>query len=82
MDLQTRPHGRLVFLRRMSEQGTAELLGHTWKVDSRWPHPLVRAEVDFDVNRIRCYARRRRAPGSQPLLQTVPYRFPRHGFQE
>jgi hypothetical protein len=82
LDLQTRPRGRLVFLRRMSEQGTAELLGHTWRVDPRWPHRLVRAEVDFDANRIRFYALRRHEPGSQPLLQTVPYRFPRHGFQE
>lgn len=82
LDLQTRPHGRLVFLRRMSEQGTAELLGHTWRVDPRWPHRLVRAEVDFDAHRIRFYALRRREPRSQPLLQTVRYRFPRHGFQE
>jgi len=82
LDLQTKPHGRLVFLRRMSELGTAELLGHTWRVDPRWPHRLVRAEVDFDANRIRFYALRRRQPASQPLLQTVPYRFPRHGFQE
>ncbi len=82
LDLQTRPHGRLVFLRRMSEQGTAELLGHTWRVDPRWPHRLVRAEVDFDANRIRFYALRRHEPQSQPLLQTVRYQFPRHGFQE
>ncbi len=81
LDLQARPRGRLVFLRRISEQGTAELLGHTWTVDLHRPHRLVRAEVDFDAHCIRFYALRRREPGSQPLLQTVPYRFPRHGFQ-
>ncbi len=82
LDLQARPHGRLVFLRRISEQGTADLLGRTCQVDPRWPHRLVRSEVDFDTNRIRFYALRRREPESQPLLQTVRYRFPRHGFQE
>ncbi|MCH7715658.1 MAG: hypothetical protein IH876_05980 [Gemmatimonadetes bacterium] len=82
LDLQTRPRGRLLFLRRTSEQGTADLLGHTWRVDTHWPHRLVRAEVDFDANRIRFYALRRHEPQSQPLLQTVRYRFPRHGFQE
>ena len=82
LDLQASPRGRLVFLRRMSEQGTIHLLGHTWTVDLHRPHRLVRAEVDFDANHIRFYALRRREPGSQPLLQTVPYRFPRHGFQE
>ena len=82
LDLQARPRGRLVFLRRVSEQGTAHLLGRTWMVDLHRPHRLVRAEVDFDANRIRFYALRRREPKSQPLLQTVSYRFPRHGFQE
>ncbi len=81
-DLQANPRGRLVFLRRMSEQGTAQLLGHTWTVDLHRPHRLVRAEVDFDTNRIRFYALRRREPKSQPLLKTVRYRFPRRGFQE
>ncbi len=82
LDLQARPRGRLVFLRRVSEQGTAHLLGHTWTVDLHRPHSLVRAEVDFDANRIRFYALRRREPRSQPLLKTVRYRFPRSGFQE
>ncbi len=82
LDLQASPRGRLVFLRRMSEQGTAHLLGHTWTVDLHRPHRLVRAEVDFDANRIRFYALRRREPRSQPLLKTVRYRFPRSGFQE
>ena len=82
LDLQARPRGRLVFLRRMSEQGTVHLLGHTWTVDLHRPHRLVRAEVDFDANRVRFYALRRREPLSQPLLRTVRYRFPRRGFQE
>ena len=82
LDLQASPRGRLVFLRRLSEQGTAHLLGHTWTVDLHQPHRLVRAEVDFDAHRIRFYALQRRKPRSQPLLTTVRYRFPRHGFQE
>jgi len=82
LDLQASPRGRLMFLRRLSEQGTAHLLGHTWTVDLHKPHCLVRAEVDFDAHRIRFYALQRRKPRSQPLLKTVRYRFPRHGFQE
>lgn len=81
LDLQARPRGLLVFLRRTSERGTADVLGHTWQVDRHWPHRLVRAEVDFDANRIRFYALRRRDPRSQPSLRTVRYDFPRHAFQ-
>lgn len=80
--LQARPRGRLVFLRRASERGAVDMLGHTWRVDRHWVHRLVRAEVDFDGDVIRFYALRRRAPIHQPLLHTVRYVFPRHGFQE
>lgn len=73
---QARPHGRIIFLRRTNEHGAATLLGHTFAVDSRWPHRLVRAEVDLDTEIIQFYALRRRDPTHQPLLCEVPYRLP------
>lgn len=81
LDVHTPPRGRLVFLRRTSERGTADVLGHTWYVNRHWSHRLVRAEVDFDADEIHFYALRRREPAKQSLLQAVPYRFPRRRFQ-
>ena len=72
-DPQEKPTGRLVFLRRTSERGNAEVLGRAFEVDRHWPHRLVRAEVDLAVGRIRLYALRRRDPTDQPLLREHPY---------
>lgn len=82
LDLQAHPRGRIVYLRRASEQGAVELLGRRFEVDPTWPHRLVRAEVDLDAGRIRFYALRRREPGRQPLLREVAYRLPRRRFTE
>ena len=66
--------GRMIDLRRTSEQGRVTLLGHTFEVDPWWSHRLVRCEVDIDAAMIRFYALRRREPAWQPLLREVPYR--------
>ena len=66
--------GRMIYLRRTSEQGRVTLLGHTFEVDPLWSHRLVRCEVDIDAAMIRFYALRRREPAWQPLLREVPYR--------
>jgi hypothetical protein len=70
--------GQLIFLRRTSATGTAALLGHTFAVDAAWAHRLVRCEVDFDTDRIRFYALRRRDPATQFLLQEARYAWPGH----
>src|SRR6266516_3401827 len=80
-DLQAPLHGRMVFLRRTTEQGQVHLLGRSFRVDSNWPHRLVRAEVDLDRGRIAFYALRRRDPSAQPLLHTCDYHVPRRRFQ-
>lgn len=80
LDLQAHPRGRIIFLRRTSEQGKVRLLGHTFLVDENWPHRLVRAEVDLDAELISFYALRRKDPLCQPLLKTVKYRFPKQQF--
>ena len=82
LDLQCAPQGRIVFLRRASEQGAVHMLGRAWSVDHNWLHRLVRAEVNFDTESIRFYALRRRDPSSQPLLHEIRYTFPRKGLQE
>jgi len=75
------PKGRMFYLRRTTEQGEVSLLGHQFKVDSHWPHRLVRAEVDFDEGRIAFYALRRREPEDQPLLADHRYKFPIRKFK-
>ena len=73
VDLDAPPTGRLVYLRRTSDRGSATVLGHHFQVERHWPHRLVRAEVDLDFGRIRFFALRRRAPSDQPLLREVTY---------
>lgn len=65
--------GHIVFLRRSNEAGHIHMLGQTFSVSPAWRHRLVRCEVDFDHQHIRCFALRRRAPHEQPLLATIPY---------
>ena len=81
LDLQAHPQGRIVFLRRLTEQGAVQLLGHTFMVAALWPHRLVRCEVDLDAEVIRFYRLRRREPTDQPLLGEVPYVLPRRRFR-
>lgn len=80
LDLQQRPHGTVLYLRRTDDAGAIRLLGHRWEVDALWTHRLVRAEVDLDAQQIRCYRLRRRAPEDQPLVKIFKYVFPKKHF--
>jgi transposase-like protein len=82
LDLQAKPEGRLVYLRRSDGQGGVEVLGQRWQVSENWPHRLVRVEVDLSRERLRFYTLRRRDPKSQPLVLEVPYQLPERRFQE
>jgi hypothetical protein len=82
LDLQAKPQGRLIYLRRTDGQGRVEVLGQRWSVSANWPHRLVRIEVDLTGERLRFYSLRRREPKSQPLILEVPYRLPQRRFQE
>ncbi len=70
------PVGRIVFLRRTTADGSAAILGRSYPIDPRWPHRLVRAELDLDRRSIRFHALRRRDPTEQPLLAELPYALP------
>jgi hypothetical protein len=80
-DLQQRPQGTIIFLRRTNAAGALSLLGRPFGVRPQWGHRLVRAEVDLDACEIRCYALRRREPSDQPLLTTVGYCLPPRPFR-
>jgi transposase len=82
LDLQRPLQGMVIFLRRTTEQGEAEVLGRRYPVDPLWPHRLVRAEVDLTRGRIRFYRLRRREPKQQPLLKTITYKPPSKAFHE
>ena len=82
LDLQALPSGRLVFLRRTNDASAVTLLGHTFPLDSLWPHRLVRCEVQLDLGRIHFYRLRRQQPQDQPLICEHPYALPRRRFKE
>lgn len=52
LDVQAHPAGTIVYLRRTSERGYANLLGRDFLVDVHWAHRLVRAEVELDEGKI------------------------------
>jgi hypothetical protein len=80
LDLQQRPGGTVIYLRRTDHTGAIRVLGHRWEVDLLWVNRLVRAEVDLEANRIRCYRLRRHAPEDQPLVSNFKYVFPEKHF--
>ncbi len=67
------PAGRLVFLRRTTDSGSAEVLGIRYPVSPLWRHRLVRAELNLDERVLRFFALRRRDPDDQPLLAELRY---------
>jgi len=81
LDLQAPLRGTLIYIRRTDEDGCVHVLGHRWRISDQWLHRLVRCEVDFDHDVIRCFALRRADPQRQPLLATLPYRQPKKRFQ-
>lgn len=81
LNLNARLKGTMIYVRRTNERGQAHLLGRSFEVCARWPHRLVRCEVDFTHKEIRFYALRRRDPADQPLLHQVVYRRPHKPFQ-
>ncbi|HVV70025.1 MAG TPA: hypothetical protein VHI52_00610 [Verrucomicrobiae bacterium] len=82
LNLQAKPTGKIIFLRRTNGNGALEILGNPFVVDKHWVHRLVRAHVDLDHHCIRFFALRRRAPTDQPLLNEVPYQLPNRHFKE
>jgi putative transposase len=82
LDLQARPEGRIIYLRRTGGVGTVEVLGRSFEVDPHWLNRLVRVEVDLDGDKIRFYRLRRREPQDQPLLRELHYHIKNKRFSE
>jgi hypothetical protein len=82
LDLQARPRGRIIYLRRTSAAGTVEVLGRSFEVDPHWLNRLVRVEVDLGGDKIRIYRLRRREPQDQPLLKELHHHIKRRRFSE
>jgi len=77
LNLQARLAGRIIYLRRTDDSGTAFFLGQRFAIDPGWVYRLVRCEVDITRNEVRCYRLRRREPKVQPLIRAVAYHVPR-----
>jgi hypothetical protein len=82
LDLQSRPRGRIIYLRRTSALGAVEALGRSFEVDPHWLNRLVRVEVDLDGDKIRIYRLRRREPQDQPLLRELHHHIRNRKFSE
>ena len=82
MDLQSRPRGRIIFLRRTSAVGAVEVMGRSFEGDPHWLNRLVRVEVDLDEDKIRIYRLRRREPKDQPLLKELHHHIKKRRFSE
>lgn len=68
--------GRIIFIRRSSDQGKVTVLGHEFEIDRHWCNRLVRCEVDITGKAIRFYGLRRSEPERQRLLRKVAYELP------
>jgi hypothetical protein len=44
-----RPHGQIIFVRRLDDAGRASILERHYRVDPGWSNRLVRAELDLDA---------------------------------
>jgi putative transposase len=82
LNLQSRPRGRIIYVRRTSAVGSVEVLGRSFEVDEHWLNRLVRVEVDLDGDKIRIYRLRRREPQDQPLLKELHHHIKKRKFSE
>jgi len=82
LNLQARPRGRIMYLRRTSAVGAVEVMGRSFEVDEHWLNRLVRVEVDLDEDKIRIYRLRRREPKDQPLLKELHHHLKKRWFSE
>jgi len=82
LDLQAPPRGEIIYLRRTTGAGTAEVLGQHFLIERTWVHRLVRAVVDLDQETISFYALRRADPSNHRLIRTVSHRIPHRRFRE
>jgi len=72
-DVKAPPTGRLILIRRTSDQGVVDLLQRRMPVGASWPQRLVRCEIDFSSQSVSIFGLRRAAPHDHALLAQLPY---------
>lgn len=81
LDYSQQPRGKVIFIRRTTDDECLDIIGHRWLVPGAGPHKLVRAEVNLTTHRISFYRLSRRNPTVHEYLGYVPYRFPNKVFK-
>ena len=82
LDYSVRPQGKVMFIRRTTNEEYVEAMGHWWWVQGAGEHKLVRVEVDLTKNLISFYRIRRREPSKHELLAQAKYKLPNRTFSE
>ena len=82
LDYSRKPKGKVIFIRRTTDDEYMETMGHWWSVQGAGAHKLVRAEVDLTKNKISFYRIRRREPSVHEPIAVAKYHFPNKPFKE
>jgi len=82
LNYATRPQGKVIFIRRTTNEEYVEVMGHHWLVTGAGAHKLIRADVDLTKNVIAFYRIRRREPNVHEMIATAKYHFPNKPFKE
>jgi len=82
LNYATRPKGKVIFIRRTTNEECVEVMGHHWLVPGAGTHKLVRADVDLTKNSIAFYRLRRREPNVHELIATADYHFSNKPLKE
>jgi hypothetical protein len=82
LDYSTRLKGKVIFIRRTTNEEYVEAMGHWWWIPGAGAHKLIRVEVDLSKNKILFYRIRRREPRKHELIGQAMYVFPSKKFRE
>jgi hypothetical protein len=82
LNYATKPKGKMIFIRRTTDDEYVETMGHWWLVKGAGSHKLIRADVNLTKNSIEFYRIRRREPSVHELIATAHYHFPNKPFKE
>lgn len=82
LNYSSRPKGKVIFIRRTTDEECVEAMGHWWLVPGAGAHKLVRAEVDLTKNKISFYRLRRREPNVHDFIAHAKYHLPNKPFKE
>jgi len=82
LDYSQRPRGKVIFIRRTTDDECLDVMGHRWLVPGSGSHKLIRSEVNLTSHRISFYRLSRRHPTIHEYLGFVAYRFPHKPFWE